>query len=150
MPIVELDEPIGHSADDTFAPHANQKLFASRWAIKEGQAGAALGFKSMRDLQQRQPFGHGSRRALSGWEPFQEGKKMHEISFNGVKLVEMIAPREDVELMDQWQGIASRNRIDALKADELAKLDRMGLSEGRDPDNMRERIVQDDTELPTP
>lgn len=150
MPIITMTEdPLQH-VGGVFQPRADQKKFVSCWAAKEGDASRVPGFKSVRDLQRPQPFGHGSNRALSGWEVFRpEGKNSeNRISFNGVDIVEMVAPREDVEMMDKWQGVASRNRIEAIKAEELEKLDRMGLKEARDPENLKERLVEDDEKLP--
>lgn len=159
MPVVEMNE--GDAAmgilGDKFLPSAPQSKFISTWGILEGEAKDVTGFKAERDLSQRQPFGHGSTRALSGWERAQvplldkEGKpngKMgnHVISHNGVRLVEMICDRESVELKDRWTGDVSRRNIDDASEEELTRLDRLGIK--REEDNMKPRLVSDTEDLP--
>lgn len=136
---------------DKFLPAADQRRFVSTWAIKEGEAKDVPGFRAERDLSQRQPFGHGSTRALSGWEqakvpiPGSPGTMPHVISHNGCKMVELIHDRESVELKDKWTGQVSLAAIDAEAEKELKKLDRMGIK--REEDNMKPRLVADEEEI---
>lgn len=151
MPVIEMEEDILSHMGGRLAPKADQKQFASTWAIKEGDGGNAIGFPSQRDLQGAQPFGHGSNRAISGYMtpkfPLADGKTQaeHIVTIGGARLVEMVTDRPSAELRDQWNGTVSRNRIEAMKDEELAKLDRLGLKDSsKSTGNMQERVVQDD------
>lgn len=159
MPVVELNESEMSMGilGDKFLPSADQKRFVSTWGILEGEAKEVTGFKAERDLAQRQPFGHGSNRGLSGWERAQvplfdkDGKptgKMGNkiVSHNGCRLVEMICDRESVEMKDKWTGQVSLSKIDEEAEKELKRLDRLGIK--REDDNMKARLVTDEEELP--
>lgn len=156
MPVIEMNEDILANLDcGRLTPKANQKQYVSTWAIKEGEGKDLPGFPNQRDLSGPQPFGNGSGRALSGWEPHKiaieskgvnKGTTEHLATLNGVRVVEMICDRESVELRDRWNGTVSKNNIQRMRESELERQDRMGLP--RQADNMVERAVIDpDAEL---
>lgn len=153
MPIVEMEEDIAVNIGGKFNPKADQTKYCSRFAVKDTAASgkSLVGFPNARDLQQRQPFGHGSTKGLSGWVPAEvplqgtKNKGEHIVYFNGVPVVEMICDRESVETMDRWNGEVSRRRMDGEKERQLEKLERMKV-ERIDPfgpslraDNMQSR-----------
>lgn len=129
MPVIEMQEQEDMIGGSLFTPSANQKKFVSTWAIKEQGRGSSLpGFKSERELTQPQPFGHGSSRAISGFEPYKdENKRQHVVNLNGTELVEMICDRESMELRDKWTGEVSSAKVEGLEIKEVEKQRRAGI-----------------------
>lgn len=90
-------------------PKARQDQYVSEFAVIEGNCPS--GWRGVADYQDGIEFGENGEYKL----PFTEHKdakgKTNDVIFNGLKLREMVAPREDAVKRNEIEGRISRNRV---------------------------------------
>jgi len=127
MPSLEIIDESIEPAAGIFRTRADQTRFRSTFGVIEGTP--RDGFQPENVLNQRQVYSHIGK-AGSAWERYRKpGKEGGEniVEYAGMKLVEMIIPKEEMDEKQADEARLSRDRIDGTRSVARVGLEKTGM-----------------------